>query len=246
MTYLFTTNVAYTNQKIQRLARKEEKATIKRIVSLSILTLVLAVLLFTVGITLLGKFVDLLGTVFKGKETSVEQVFLAPPVLDNLPEATNAAKIKVGGFISDGDKVSIYLEDEQLGDATIDGNKFSYDGLTLKNGQNRVSAKSFKGKVESNFSKIETVSLNTKEPALTIDSPEEGQTISGGNNRVKVSGKTDSDSQVYANGFLASIGADGKFEVFVPVAEGDSTIEIKALNSAGNTKIEKRKVTYRR
>lgn len=238
--------MAYSNQKIQRLARREEKATIKRIVSLSILTLVLAILLFTVGANLLGKFVDLLGTVFKGKEDKVEQLTLTPPVLDNLPEATNSAKINVLGFIPDGDKVSVYLDDEKLGDAKLDGNKFEYSNLVLKNGSNRISAKAYKGSVESDFSKVEAVNLNTKEPILTIDTPEDGQTVSGGNGRIKVAGKTDPDAQVYANGFLASISADGKFEVLVPVAEGDSTIEIKALNSAGNTKIEKRKVTYRK
>ncbi|HSX19030.1 MAG TPA: hypothetical protein VLE91_02745 [Candidatus Saccharimonadales bacterium] len=232
--------------RIQRLARREEKATIKRIVWLSIISLVLAVLLFTVGVSALGKFTDLLGTVFKGKDTSSAQTSLTPPTLEDLPSATNSAKLAVKGIAVDGESVDIILNGNVEGNTPVVDSKFEYDDLTLKKGSNDINAVSKRGKTTSDSSKVVNVVLKTSEPSLSIDSPTDGQNFQGGNNRVKVSGKTDKDAQVYANGFLASVDLDGNFEVSIPVSEGESTIEIKALDSAGNTKVEKRKVVYRK
>lgn len=232
--------------KIQRLARREEKEILRRIVFLSAVSLVLAIVLFTLGISLLGKFADLLGLIFKGKQEAVSEAG-APtaPVLDDLPEATNSAKLTVKGFISEGEKVEIYLGENKVGDAKIEGSKFEYEDVSLKDGENKISAKTVRADKTSNSSKVIVVVLDTLEPKLEIESPTEDQTFTG-NNRVKVMGKTDRDAQVYANGFLASVDIEGKFEVLVPVAEGESTIEIKAVDSAGNIKIEKRKITFRK
>jgi len=46
--------------RVERLARKEERATLKRIVTLSIVSFVIAVFLFTLGVQFLGKFADFL------------------------------------------------------------------------------------------------------------------------------------------------------------------------------------------
>lgn len=141
--------------------------------------------------------------------------------------------------------MELFLNDDVLGEATLDGSKFVYEDLDLKSGDNTISAIAKLGENESEQSKTVTVVLDRDEPKLEIESPTEGQTF-GLNNRATVSGTTDKDAQVYANGFLASVDFEGKFEVLVPIPEGESTIEIKALDSAGNTKIEKRKVNFRK
>lgn len=231
---------------IQRLARREEKLILRRIISLSILSVILAIFVFTVGVSLLGKLTDLLGLVFKGKEdTTSETGTVQPPILDDLPQATNSAKLTVKGFVSDGDKVEIYLDDKKLGDTEVADSKFEYEEVTLLNGENKISAKAVRGDKTSDASRVAVVVLDKEEPKLEIESPTEGQTFAG-NNRILVSGKVDGDSQVYANGFLASVDFENKFEVFVPVVEGESTIEIKAVDPAGNTKVEKRKITFRK
>jgi|SRR3989344_2027262 len=238
--------MAKSTIRIQRLAKREEKAILRRIFYLSAISIVLAVLLFTVGVSILGKFVDLLGLVFKGKDTSSsEEIILQPPVLDELPQATNSARLSVKGFVSSGDRVAIYIGDKKTADVAVSDSKFEYEDLSLTDGENKISAKTSLGDKTSDFSNVAVVVLDTGEPLLEIESPSEGQTFAG-NNRVKVSGKTDLDAQVYANGFLASVNFEGKFEVLVPLAEGESEIEIKVIDPAGNTKVEKRKVTFRK
>ena len=232
--------------RLQRLARREEKVILRRIVFLSILSIILAVFVFTIGVSLLGKFADFLDIIFGGKNDSAgESVTLQPPILDDLPEATNNAQLAIRGFVSSGDRVEIYQNDEKVGEAKIVDSKFEYEDITLKEGENKISAKAAFDDKTSDQSRTLIVNFDHQEPKLEIESPTEGQNFSG-NNRIKVSGKTDSDATVYANGFLASIDYEGKFEVLVPVAEGESEIEIKASDQAGNMKVEKRKITFRK
>ena len=231
--------------RIDRLAKKEEKATIKRIVYLSILSIILSIFLFTLGVPLLGKFADALDVVFKKKDVATaDKSAPQPPNLDELPEATNIAMLPISGFSQDGVKVLVYLGSDKVGEANIENGKFKFDGVSLKEGDNKISVKAVNnvGK-EGSTSDVKTVIYDKQEPKLEINTPSEGQSFSG-DNRVKVSGKTDRDVQVYANGFLALVGTEGNFEVLVPVSEGENTIEIKAVDAAGNQKAEKRKVNY--
>lgn len=235
-----------SNLRIQRLARREEKQVIRRIIFLSVISVVLTTFVFTVGVSLLGKFADLLDVVFPGKEDETsELITVQPPILDDLPEATNSADLEVTGFAIDGDIVEIYLDSEKLDSVEIVDGRFKYENVTLAEGENKLSVKSVRGNKTSDFSKTYVVILDKVEPKLEIESPTEGQNFIG-NNRIKVLGKTDRDATVYANGFLASVDFEGKFEVLVPVAEGESEIEIKAVDLAGNTKVEKRKVVFRK
>lgn len=204
----------------------------------------MGVLFFVLGIPFLGKFADFIGGVFKGKESAQEASAPIAPNLDDLPQATNSARLKVSGFASEGRSVEIYLNDEQVTSVDVTDSHFIFEDLVLHDGENRISAKtvSASGK-SSGSSPNKHVIYDTKEPKLEVDTPTDGQSFSG-NNRIKVSGTTNSDSQVLANGFLASVNADGKFEVLIPVPEGETTIEIKAINQAENTKIEKRKISF--
>lgn len=232
--------------RVQRLARKEERVLIKKIFTLSIFSIILIVFILTLGISFLGKFADLLSSVLGGKDSqSSAQSSVDPPRLDQLSEATNSADFTVSGFARSG-KVKIVINDEEVGEADVIDGKFSYENILLDDDLNEIKAKVVgeNGK-ESDFSDVVEIVLDTKEPKLEVESPSGDQSFSG-NNRIKVSGATEADSQVYANGFLASVNSDGKFEVSIPLVEGENTIEIKAIDDAGNVKVEKRKVGFRK
>ncbi len=234
--------------RVQRLAQREERATVKRIISLSAFSIILAVFIFTLGIPLLGRFADVLDSFFgnRSEEQITDKEIPRPPSLDQLPQATNSAKLAISGFSDEGTVVDIYFNSEKVSQVKTRDGKFTYEDLILKDGENQISAKAASklGK-ESDFSPTQTIILDKEEPTLEVETPAEGQTFSG-DNRIRVSGKTDRDSQVYANGFLASVDFEGKFEVFVPAGEGETTIEIKAIDEAGNTKVVTRKINFRR
>ncbi len=221
--------------------------TVKKIVYLSFFSVLLLIFIFTLGIPLLGKFADFLNVVFNKNnptQTTLSQSAIQPPILDSLPDATNSARLSVTGFSASGGKIQIFDNDEKVGETASGGGHFKFDDLTLKDGINSLAVKVIadSGKA-SDFSPVKKVSYLHSEPALSVSTPSDGQTISG-NNRTRVSGKTDHDVQVYANGFLANTTVDGAFEVFVPLFVGENNIEVKAIDLAGNTKTVKIKVNF--
>lgn len=232
--------------RINRLAKKEEAATVKRIFTLSAISVLLALFMFTLGIPLLGKFADFLELILgsQNQQQSQDGKNISPPNLDPIPAATNSASIDIKGFASEGNFVELYINNNPVAKVDISAGNFSFEDIALQNDENAISAKTLSdsGGV-SEFSKTLNIKLDTQAPILTVDTPLENQVFSG-NNRIKVSGKTDQDSQVYANGFLANINFEGQFEILIPVAEGDSQVEIRAIDEAGNVTSGKRNIHF--
>jgi len=232
--------------RINRLAKKEEAATVKRIFALSVISAILALFMFTLGIPLLGKFADFLELILgsQNQQQSPDGKSISPPNLDPIPAATNSANLNIQGFAAEGESVELYLNNNPAAKVETASGNFSFEDIKLQNGQNSIAAKSLSNTGgESEFSKILTIKLDTEAPELTVENPQENQSFSG-NNRIKVSGKTDQDSQVYANGFLANINSEGQFEILIPVAEGDSQVEIRTIDEAGNVLSEKRNIHF--
>lgn len=233
------------SRKIILLSRRDEKKRVKKTIYLGIASLLLLAFLLFFGVPILGKFADFLDVVFGKKaadNSALQAGALPPPQLDLLPEATNSANLTVSGFAQNGE-VEIFLNGEKTTLVKVDDGKFSYDDMKLKNGSNDVKARLLAEDKQSDFSDISKITLDTEEPSLEITSPTPDQNFSGVN-RIQVSGNTEKDAQVYANGFLANVETDGKFEVFVPLKEGDNEIEVKAVDSAGNSTTQKVKVKY--
>ncbi|MDO8487622.1 MAG: hypothetical protein Q7S45_04965 [Candidatus Curtissbacteria bacterium] len=235
------------SSRLYRLNRREEKATVKKIVYLFVVSIFLLIFIFTLGVPMLGKFADFLDVVFKNKtqeQVSTDKFIPQAPILDPLPDATNSARLSISGFSATDGKILIFDNDEKVGETTSQAGKFRYDDFILNDGDNNIAAKAISGQgKESDFSQVKKVAFLHKEPRLDVDNPADGQSFSG-NNRIRVSGKTDQNVQVWANGFLANTNLDGAFEVFVPLAAGDNNMEIKAVDLAGNTKIVKMKVNF--
>lgn len=230
--------------RVDLLTRRQEKLQVKKSFFLSIGIVVIGVLIFSFGIGVLGGFADFLNKIFKNDSEDLSAKSVQPPLLDELPSATNSSRLKISGLALDGKKVYFFLGEEKQGETDVSGDRFSYEDFHLKEGDNEIKAKSINAiDSESDFSKSFKVIYDQKEPELSIESPTDGQGFSG-NNRVLFKGKTEKDAQVYANGFLANINSDGHFEVSVPLVEGDNEIEVKAIDVAGNIKSLKVKVHF--
>lgn len=232
--------------RVQRLARREEKDIVKRIFLLSAVSVVLIFILLTVGVAALGKFADFLGLFFKGQNAvQTEETNILAPILDTVSDMTNSENFKLAGFSATGEKVEIYKNDEMVGEAPLESGKFEYE-ILLEIGENRIAAKAIGANgVSSDFSSSVVMTLDKTEPKLEVTNPTAEQSFFG-DNRIKVQGKTEADAQVFVNGFLANVAAGGDFDVMIPLSEGDNEIEVKALDEAGNTNIVKIKVNFRK
>ena len=234
------------NYRVERLARKEEKLIVKRIFTLSIFSVILIIVLFTLGIPVLGKFADFLDSAFKKDSTTTQETSIVnPPRFDTFAKKTNQERITIWGFAPSGGKVELYKDGEISDTVDVVDGRFEFKDFRLSRGENRLKVRSVEENKTSDFSDEENVLLDMVEPQLEVTSPVDDQTFEQ-NNRVKVTGKAEKDTQVFANGFLANVDTEGNFEVTVPISEGDSEIEVKAQDEAGNTKIVKVKVHFRK
>ncbi len=230
-----------------RLTLKAEKRTRKTILLTSLGILIILILLVKFGVNLLVGFsVFLAGTKNQTSTSpnSSNNTYIAAPVLNPLPKATNSAMIVVSGKSQPDKTVKLYINGDLKDTVQSDKNgNFSFN-KTLSDGDNRIEAKTEQDNKSSNFSNSFTVLLKNSAPSLAVDFPSDGQSFSKGQDSVSVMGKTDSGVSVTVNGFWAIIDENGNFSYTLPLQNGDNQIKVIATDQAGNTSEKNLKVTY--
>ena len=78
-------------------------------------------------------------------------------------------------------------------------------------------------------------------PDLTVDSPKEGQIVTG--NSVPVFGSTDSDVKITVDNQPVLIDADGKFSVNIGITDATKEIDVIAIARSGKTRTISRNIT---
>lgn len=230
--------------KRSRLSRRLERRT-QRNLFLSLLG-ILAVLfiLFQFGVPLL---INLTLFISGSKSTPIdskENVFIASPVLNPLPSATNSAEIVISGIAGPKETINLYLNDEHVDETeTEDNGEFSF-AQTLKPGENAIQVKARKDTHESNFSQSLIVVFKNAPPALTVNSPSDGQSFSKDQNTVTVTGSTDADVKVTVNDFWAITDERNAFSYTLLLKPGENQIRIDAVDQAGNKAERNLKVIY--
>jgi hypothetical protein len=87
---------------------------------------------------------------------------------------------------------------------------------------------------------------DTMSPDLTVSSPADGATIYGDKNKqITIDAKTEGGISVQINGRNAQVADDGSVKGSMTLAEGENTIEIKAVDKAGNEKVVSLLVTFK-
>jgi len=180
------------------------------------------------------------------KIINVDQVSLAPPVL-NIPfEATNTGQINISGYSTPGAKVEVFVDDDkkQTVSVSTDGS-FNINNLPLSLGNNEISGKTVvEGGKESLPSKTLRILYDNEKPKLNLNEPADNKTIRGGDKKVKFSGKTEPGAQVFINNTQVIVDKDGNFSSDQVLNDGDNNFEIKAVDSASNATEISRKVIF--
>jgi bacillopeptidase F len=183
-----------------------------------------------------------------GKNTTQSSYILMPPTLDPLPYATNSAVLTVSGHGESKLGVIVFLNGKEYRKVKIDdAGSFSVRDVTFKEGINTLHAQLFDAQGNrSGLSATESVTINKKEPDLEISTPQENETISGDNNVITISGKTNEENTVMINDRVAVVGVNGIFTLRFPLNEGETTLTIIAIDPAGNQKKLERNVRYQK
>lgn len=229
-----------------RLTLKTEKKTRKTIVLTSLGILIILILLLKFGINMLVGFSVFLAGTRNQSTTNANSSneFIASPVLDPLPNATNSAKIEISGKSQSNNTVELYINNNLKDTVQADVKGTFLFIQTLFNGENQIKTRVKKNNQLSDFSNSFSVFLKNIPPSLTVDSPSDGQSFSKDQSSIIIKGKTDSGVTITVNGFWAIIDENNNFSYNLPLQNGDNQIKITATDQAGNNTEKNLKVNY--
>lgn len=206
---------------------------------------VIIVLLVMFGPQLLINFSLLVKNSSDATEVKKEELtYIAPPVLNTLPEATKESKIDITGYAGEKQTVKLYINGKAAGTKEVNKDKqFTFSQVELQKGSNEIKAKAVnENKKESDYSEIVTIAYLTEPPKLEIANPQDGQTISKDNRTITVKVESDEEAKVTVNDFWAINRDKGIFSYTITLQDGENTIRIKATDAAGNETTKEIKV----
>lgn len=207
--------------------------------------IVIIALAISFGPQLLINFSLLVKNSSDANEVAKEEItYIAPPVLNTLPDATKEAKIDISGFAGEKQTVKLYINGKQAGTKEVNKDKqFTFSQIELQKGKNEIKAKAVtEDEKESNYSETATIAYIAEPPTIEVSFPQDGQTLSKDNRSIKIQGKTNVGAKVTINDFWAITKDDGSFSYSMSLQDGENTIRIKATDAANNETTKEIKV----
>lgn len=237
------------NMRRSRLKRSVEKRTKQQMFYMILGMLGIVGILAVFGVPLLVNYSVMVDKIRGEEDVTLSQNkddFIAPPMLLAEFTATNSAKISLSGTAAEDHTVKLYVNDELLEKITVrDDGSFTAREIKLSDGDNEIKAKAVnREKEESGFSDIVTIFYKNEPPTLSIDSPQDNQIVSGENNTVQVTGKTDPGVKVRVNSFWAIVDSSGNYKYNLTIQNGDNRFTVEATDKAGNKTEQSRNVIY--
>ncbi|HVZ67723.1 MAG TPA: hypothetical protein VG917_05700 [Patescibacteria group bacterium] len=179
-------------------------------------------------------------------DTVVSNSELQAPTLDPLPDATPSATIKITGqsFYPNGE-VELYVNGAKVDSVDVDSSlDFEFKDVALRSGTNTINTRMIIGKRRSSLSDDYTIQRQQDAPSLDITFPSDGASFTKADQQITVQGKTNPDSSVKVNDFIAIVDSSGNFTYQLNLNDGDNNITVVAENPAGKTTTKQIKVTY--
>ena len=216
----------------------------QNIVKLLLLCVFLYASLFYIAPFVAENIAKLIGTT---KQISV-QTRVNSPSLSNFQELTNKDSITFQGVSSGNASVELFLNDSSYGKVTAETDgKFKFENVSIIKGKNKIYliAKNSEG-IESPKSKEYNLDFDDKKPEIKTINLSNGQTITNLNKTVTITGETNEYCEIEVNGKKVFKKDANKFEYLLGVNEGETSIEVKLIDKAGNENKYFYNITYKK
>jgi hypothetical protein len=228
---------------------KKKEKELKRMLRLSVLGIFGFILLAIIAFNFFGPQIGALFgfiSIYRNDTGPQAQVSVTPPTFYDVPEATNERSINIKGYAPSGSTVKLYLNGPEKGETLAGGDgQFLFENITLIQGRNTIFAKTVdeQGNKSEN-SETKVIIMDDKKPDIKMEEPKEGDTIKNLDRRILVRGSVSEKAKVTVNDRLAVLKPDLNFEYLLGVKEGDVKITVKAVDEAGNERLETINVRY--
>ncbi len=226
--------------------RRRANNTQKQTVTYAILLVLVVVFLATIGIKfVIGTSLFFAGLTSKDNDKKVDDsAVLIEPSIDNLPDATNSARLAIEGRTSDDTLIEVYVNEDLEEEVESEDGVYTSE-ITLKAGENDIYVRAMdKKKEKTKDSEVYTVLFISKGPELTITAPIDGNKTD--KEEVTVSGSVSENVTVKVNGLPTIVNSTGQFNRVVQLTEGENTITINATDLAGNSIEKQIKAIYQK
>ncbi|KKU89012.1 MAG: hypothetical protein UY18_C0005G0007 [Microgenomates group bacterium GW2011_GWF2_47_9] len=220
-----------------RLKRIKSKRAGTQAIVYIVLSGLILVAMVTWGIPAAARLAGLMITSDNGVG-GVAELSPTPPILSDVPEATNSAHVDVSGFAQPGVEVALVVNgSEHKKILTDDAGVFHFDAIPVQEGENTVHAYaiSSRGK-ESDLSKAYTILVDNEAPEIELDSPKDADVYRGESQRIAnfVGKVTEEGTKVYIGDRVVIVQTDGTFSLPYQMIEGDQEVKVRVVDSAGN------------
>jgi hypothetical protein len=227
-----------------RLSEVETQKSIKSAVIFGGLTIVIIILAIFFGIQAFSHFTNL----FSRPSTQInteEESSLPAPNLQSPPQNTKDQTVLIKGSSQPNATIKITFNNSS-DDTVADSDGNFQANISLQNGENTIYAQEVDDSGNTSpKSAIYTINYTNKVPNLSVNSPQNNQTFYGSDQKVvTVEGSTDANNSVTVNDRVAIVDSSGKFSLRYEIGDGDNTLKIISMDSAGNKKEIDIKVTY--
>lgn len=165
-----------------------------------------------------------------GETAEVAEPVITSPVNGGI---TNEENITVEGSASPAATIQLMNNGEEVVKESVsDTGEFAIP-MTLLEGENELTVVTLVDESPVNESDAVTITLDTEAPALTIDSPQDGDVIKEKTITVEGAIRDDHLDVVEVNGQQATI-EDGAYSKQIQLENGEQVIEVVARDEAGN------------
>lgn len=229
-----------------RLAEKQEKQIVRQSTFMILAAIAIGVLFIFVILPFVIKLFFSLVDSSLNKQV-VDDIPPQVPVLMAPVEATYSASLKLSGYGEAKSEAVFVLNSVEVAKIPIqDDGSFLYE-LELEAGDNLLSVYGIDAAGNESLStKDYVITQDNTPPEIKNLNPEDGAKIELRKNQViNLKGETEPGSKVYVNGRLTYANTNGMFSTQFKLDEGDNEIEIKVIDKAGNTNIQKIKINFR-
>lgn len=205
--------------------------------------------IFTSGLKMLLNTSIFVANIFNKNEivplTKNEDVYGSINI-DDVPSATNSAKIIVSGSVVNYNVLRFYINGEKVKEKEIvSSDNFNEEIGDLVKGNNEVYVKALtKDGKNSKKTEIFQVFFNNEKPKLEISEPADNLKTS--KQDLSIKGATDKEIFIKINDFPIVVDANGNWETNIKLKDGDNLITIIASDLAGNTESKIITVNYQK
>lgn len=235
-------------QNYSRLSKFQQRKVLTQSFVLLFFSIAFLVLFIFIILPLTARIVELIPSKISPPQTDVNKgIPPQTPVLLPILSATNSAQLSISGYGEADTSMTLYNNGTRVQEVKPTANgQFSFTDFTISDGDNEIVVSSRNSSGTESRSATHSIALDTTPPALVIQQPTDGSTVTVKRDQViSIKGQTDPKTKVFLNDKFLFVDGIGNFTGTFQLADGENSLKFHAVDAAGNVTDKEIKVSFK-